>query len=933
MPDTNFTPGQTLLLIDHEDFEFREYASSEADGIQEGDLVVLERSTQRVRFGPTLSSFRFVEPIELKGVSNRKVELIELTYDIEGGDTCQVKTASGQRVHLPHYCLEVPAPNYTRAQMVEMLETKEKAIRNTDNFWELRHETAEKITNHLKGMEITEWQGHMERGVYFYSPGWYKSAEARIEEMMSLASYSFTKMEAGDLEHLLAVLDSGLLLEEPLVLKSSLSSLDRFECPNCTEKLGMGTDGKSLVVLGEPCPHPDGLITEWELNVPSGKIVVANDLREWFQPESDGHDINKRIGTHLQTLEYAKVGMSHGFVGNTCPGIYRNGEDKFVIGNYQDEIWTGKDYVPNPEPAPWGEEVAGIITDLWWYSIVDLDEMERRFAHYNPDADFQEFLSDSYVHVVDVKPGVYKFVHPQGTNRDAQLVEFATFEWVRDPDPVQDFLGEHMKQEWNASEVVLQSIMNWPTLYRPERDPEQKFENYEDRLSWEEMSEEQRMHALAGASGQIMCTLGNGVDWHEKGFPRGHISEEVVALAAEFGDIPLFEGRRGWYPISEGYGMCLAAGVVNPNNVYTRHNEPVHYAPSFVRLALNILRNMVLYGESPRLNHEVWPPRYQVAASRNRMNLAVRTYRGLRERYPDVEPQDAEFDEWIHSEVVDDYVANYDFGPDHPPKERWGPDPSFKKEGEFVEFNAIGTSSAREGQVSLSRYQSTNAEFGECWYGDGQSTVPARFVARVVGPVMSTNSGPLLEISFDEGAGKGRRLAIKKDQKDLIRQFDGEEEYNRLKKEIQEAREARAKEIAQYKANPDYTFKKMSLSVQRDTPKALNEEGELTQTDLIVKLQFKGASSNGPNPGYGYYDTEALDQDHPVFGGRISELVPVGWKLNKRSVWLVVRVGDQHYAKNFKLNAKTGFMGLKGAWKPVDADRAKSLSPNPFARA
>ncbi|KKL57029.1 hypothetical protein LCGC14_2239470, partial [marine sediment metagenome] len=121
------------------------------------------------------------------------------------------------------------------------------------------------------------------------------------------------------------------------------------------------TNGIS-VWADEECPYPHGFTIEFELNVPSGQIVATDDLRPLFDILGD-YDINTDEGCRLTTLAYEQIGCAHGFVGNSCPGIYKQG-NKYIIAN------GGHDRD--------GEQVGSIGTDLWWYSIVDADEFKRR---------------------------------------------------------------------------------------------------------------------------------------------------------------------------------------------------------------------------------------------------------------------------------------------------------------------------------------------------------------------------------------------------------------------------------------------------------------------------------------------------------------------------------------------------------------------------
>jgi len=156
-------------------------------------------------------------------------------------------------------------------------------------------------------------------------------------------------------------------------------------------------------------------IVKVAINIPSGKLICANDLREEF-PLSGREDfnVNETVGIK-QTIEaYAKVGMFHGFCGNSCPGLYLDG-NKLTIASlaYDDE----KD-----EPiddGSLGKEVGSICTDLWWYSVADYDEFIARGGKVDKRWDT----------VVDVEPGRYVLTHNLERKDDWKELEiFATIE-------------------------------------------------------------------------------------------------------------------------------------------------------------------------------------------------------------------------------------------------------------------------------------------------------------------------------------------------------------------------------------------------------------------------------------------------------------------------------------------------------------------------
>lgn len=164
-----------------------------------------------------------------------------------------------------------------------------------------------------------------------------------------------------------------------------------------------------------PCEYPDGLTTVIRLNVPSGKIIVSDSLRrvyDWTDADGVG-DYNALIGQANATQVMAAKGCAYGAVGNSCPGLWRTGDDTYVIANLP---YTEDD----KEVVPDGWEMAAfIITDLWAYSIADFGDWTSKGGK----------LDDlGHGTVVNVTPGTYEFTcHTSelSFDRDADLVVFA----------------------------------------------------------------------------------------------------------------------------------------------------------------------------------------------------------------------------------------------------------------------------------------------------------------------------------------------------------------------------------------------------------------------------------------------------------------------------------------------------------------------------
>ena len=314
-----------------------------------------------------------------------------------------------------------------------------------------------------------------------------------------------------------------------------------YECFTCGEDFALFCDGRQIIVSTK-CKYPNGFIIEFELNVPSGKIVATDDLRPHFEICGD-YDINTDLGCRSTTLEYANIGCAHGFVGNSCPGIYKQ-KNKYIIacGYYKDDACN--EYV-----APKGKSVGGICTDLWWYSIADFDEYVRR-AKKQPPADM----------VIDVEPGVYQFrhlAHDKKKNPDLhseRVIVFAEFSKVREPDPVADFRGQYMSKNFTIGQVVR-------------------------RLSG--LGPNSRGGILEKMT-HIFLTAGGGGSYHPNGFIQYDADMKTNDPEVE---IPLFDEPVPYCLIDSGYTWMerYISGKISLN-------------PSFARAALNLAQCLAKHG-------------------------------------------------------------------------------------------------------------------------------------------------------------------------------------------------------------------------------------------------------------------------------------------------------------------------------------------------
>lgn len=279
----------------------------------------------------------------------------------------------------------------------------------------------------------------------------------------------------------------------------------------------------------------------FELNVPSGIMVAGNDFRPHFDFLGD-YNINE-IGERIKTTKaMEKIGCAHAFVGNSCPGVYKTGENTFIIAAHGYDEETDENI--NPE----GIEVANTGGDISWYSIVDKDEFIRRGCEgvY------------SYNEIV-VNPGVYRFTHNLAFNDEYDKATIYTeIEWIRPPDPVKDYQKEWLEKNFTAGQIIYNSILRSPTLYGS--------------------------NAVQRVANCIFC-LENGDDWHENGFVQ--YDPDMLSNAPEI-KIPDFDKLYYWSSmLFEDRAICKAAGI---------GKKIINLNPSFLALARNVLKCIIKYG-------------------------------------------------------------------------------------------------------------------------------------------------------------------------------------------------------------------------------------------------------------------------------------------------------------------------------------------------
>ena len=168
-------------------------------------------------------------------------------------------------------------------------------------------------------------------------------------------------------------------------------------CNVCGERVGfvISKDQKSLNAITS-CAYSDGFPPiKVELKVPSGEIVLFNDLRKFYPVEKDDINVCALSGQKAYTELYAKEGMILQFVSNTSPTVFQPNAKTIRIGG---TTRAGR------------KKLGSICTDLWWYSAADSTDLENRMMM--SVADYQALYASKgawpKLIIAQVIPGVYE---------------------------------------------------------------------------------------------------------------------------------------------------------------------------------------------------------------------------------------------------------------------------------------------------------------------------------------------------------------------------------------------------------------------------------------------------------------------------------------------------------------------------------------------
>lgn len=203
----------------------------------------------------------------------------------------------------------------------------------------------------------------------------------------------------------------------PGFLKTMLDSLmyPHCNCHTCGERISFKvSDSWETYTSVTECHYKDGFPPiEALLEVPSGEILLFNDLRKAYENDENCIDTNTTDGIKQYTEHYAKQGLIIHFVGNTCPSVVQISDERLEIGYFpcKEEETCELPDCPGPS-CKVVNELGSICTDLWWYCAVDKDVFEKRIGKTIDQYEEEYHATGAWPDVVRAKvlPGTYRTI-------------------------------------------------------------------------------------------------------------------------------------------------------------------------------------------------------------------------------------------------------------------------------------------------------------------------------------------------------------------------------------------------------------------------------------------------------------------------------------------------------------------------------------------
>lgn len=176
-------------------------------------------------------------------------------------------------------------------------------------------------------------------------------------------------------------------------------------CRQCGEKFDLNIISNTEYKIIQRCKAHD-LIWDFKIDVPSGKLIIANDLRSAFPKDLKDGSVAESAGMHEYTRKYAEAGLFHPYVGRGM-NVFKDGNTIHFAAIDEDELYNEETNQVDYHLFRLGKPLGFVCADLWWMSCCDYNELLKIAASNFSLGEITDYLMDQDYFILDVEPGTY----------------------------------------------------------------------------------------------------------------------------------------------------------------------------------------------------------------------------------------------------------------------------------------------------------------------------------------------------------------------------------------------------------------------------------------------------------------------------------------------------------------------------------------------
>ena len=258
-------------------------------------------------------------------------------------------------------------------------------------------------------------------------------------------------------------------------VKLTFSGSRDYKCYDCAQPLALSLEGNNLhLSCKNVCENNSEFFVD--IDFPTGEVVFGDwpdrfsEIKDegWLDECDHGESINYIKGQRQRCEGFAKQGIFHLSVGNTCPSLFYNEATAAIqIGNEhtvpdeEDEDDDGEGIIPEGFT-----KLGYFCTDLWWVTMLDKSRYEEMLSKL-PGERSKGYYAKK-LDVATVKPGRYRFhAVPRKLGDDGDYGNvFATAEYLGPCGEIPKV--KHVTEDTvmlTPRQYTIKSAARYPTLY------------------------------------------------------------------------------------------------------------------------------------------------------------------------------------------------------------------------------------------------------------------------------------------------------------------------------------------------------------------------------------------------------------------------------------------------------------------------------------